>query len=275
MDAPIRFCDTERIAADTFVIRQLFGEGVAPVAIHVNSMVIRGEEPVIVDTGCGISREGWLERAFEIVDPGDVRWVFLSHDDPDHTGALLDVLEMCPDATLVTNWFSVERLSLEYALPVHRMRWVEDGDTFDVGDRQLLAVRPPTFDSPTTRGLFDAKTGVYWASDSFGSPVLSEVGDVAEMSPGFFEDGFLQMQSMLSPWHQWLDQSRFDAHLDRIAGLSAGVIAGAHGVTLRGGQVGTSLGLMRRLPGMTPARLPGQADLEAMLAAVAAPVPAA
>lgn len=271
MDATIRFCDTQRIAPDTHVIRQLFGEGVNPVAIHVNSMVITGSEPVIVDTGCGSSREGWLERAFGIVDPADVRWVFLSHDDPDHTGALLDVLDACPNATLVTNWFSVERISLEYALPLHRMRWVDDGESFDAGDRTLVAVRPPTFDSPTTRGLYDPTTGVYWASDSFGVPLLAEVSDVADMPPGFFDEAFLQFQSMLSPWHQWLDEARFGAHVDKVAVLDPAVVAGAHAVTLRGDQVAQAVELLRRLPTAPPAVLPGQADLEAMLAAVAAP----
>ncbi len=136
------------------------------------------------------------------------------------------------------------------------MRWVNDGEGFAAGDRQLLAVRPPAFDSPTTRGLFDSSTGVYWASDSFGSPVLSEVGDVAEMPLGFFEGGFLQFQSILSPWHQWLDEGRFNAHLDRLAALGATTIAGAHGVTLRGGQVSLAIDLMRRLPGMPLADLP-------------------
>ena len=44
------------------------------------------------------------EQVFGLVDPEDVRWVFLSHDDGDHTGALHDVLDLCPNATLVLNF---------------------------------------------------------------------------------------------------------------------------------------------------------------------------
>src|SRR5688572_23129231 len=99
MDAPFRFIPTQQIAPDTYVVRQLIGEGVAPVAIHMNSLVITGEEPVIVDTGAAITRAGWLEHTFELVDPYDVRWIYLSHDDVDHTGNLLQVLDMCPNAT--------------------------------------------------------------------------------------------------------------------------------------------------------------------------------
>ena len=96
--------------------------------LGVNSMVIRGAEPVIVDTGAPIHRDLWREKVFSIVEPEDVRWIFLSHDDGDHTGGLLDAMEMCPNATLVTNFFSFERLALEKpALPPQRMRWIDPG----------------------------------------------------------------------------------------------------------------------------------------------------
>jgi flavorubredoxin len=270
MDAPFRFIPTQQIAPDTYVVRQLIGEGVAPVAIHMNSMVITGEEPVIVDTGAAITRDGWMEHTFELVDPADVRWIFLSHDDVDHTGNLLQVLDMCPNATLVTNWFSVERMSADFMLPMDRMRWVNDGERFSVGDRELVAVVPPTFDSPTTRGLFDPKTGVYWASDSFANPVLGPVDDIAELDPGFYRDGFLQFQRLVSPWVAMLDQAKYDAHVDKVRALGATVVAGAHAVTLRDEQIAAGFDLLRELPSLPLVDLPGQADLEAIVASMTA-----
>ncbi len=158
--------DPYRVAPDTWVIPETVPAAPGTV-VPINSMVIAGAEPVIVDTGNELSRDQWLEAAFSLVDPADVRWVFLSHDDHDHVGNLLPVLESCPKATLVTNWFTVERLQRAFVLPLDRMRWVNPGETFDAGDRTLVAHVPPLWDSPTTRGLFDAKTGVYWAVDTF------------------------------------------------------------------------------------------------------------
>ena len=269
MDAPIRFLETQRVAADTYVIRQLAGEGVNPIAFPMNSLVITGDEPVIVDTGVAATREGWLDRAFELVDPEDVRWIYLSHDDTDHTGNLLEVLDRTPNATLVTNWFSVERLSADYMLPLDRMRWVNDGETFRAGDRDLVAVVPPTFDSPTTRGLFDPTTGVYWAADSFAIGVPHEVADVAELDPEFARESFLHAQRLVSPWTQWLDASRYGAHLDRVASLGASVVTSAHAVALRGDQVDWAFAALRELPGMPPVEVPGQNDLEGIIAMLA------
>ena len=56
-----------------------------------------------------------------------------------------------------------------------------DGESFNVGDRRLHAIRPPIYDSPTTRGLYDPNTGVYWSSDAFATPMPSPVRDADEL----------------------------------------------------------------------------------------------
>jgi len=120
----------------------------APLFVQLNSMVIRGAEPMIVDTGTIANRTQWLEDAFSLVEPEDVRWVFLSHDDVDHAGNLDEVMTACPNATLVCTWAIVERHTNAFDFPLHRCRWIMDGDSLDIGDRTLHAIRPPVFDSP-------------------------------------------------------------------------------------------------------------------------------
>ena len=104
MELSITFPDPLRIAEGTYLIRPLAQPPGAPVAIHVNSMVIQGAEPVIVDTCAALVRAQWAEQVFSLVEPEDVRWIFLSHDDTDHTGNLEMTMAMCPNATLVTSW---------------------------------------------------------------------------------------------------------------------------------------------------------------------------
>ena len=59
-----RRCEPERIAPDTWVIRQMFGEGIAHASLFVNSMVIAGPEPVIVDPGPAVARDDWMNDVF-------------------------------------------------------------------------------------------------------------------------------------------------------------------------------------------------------------------
>lgn len=150
----------------------------------MNSLVIRGTEPVLVDTGTPSNRSQWLRDAWNLVDPEDVRWVFVTHDDHDHAGNLRQVMDACPNATLVTTWFSMGRYGVDsedFWMPFDRARWVRDGESFTAGDRTLVAIRPPFFDNPTTRGLYDPTTRLYWAVDSFGANVPHPAEDAADV----------------------------------------------------------------------------------------------
>jgi len=257
----------QEIAPETWLIRQLQGEGTpAPVNVYINSLVIRGAEPVIVDTGTPANRGQWLKDVFALVEPADVRWIFISHDDHDHTGNLAEVLGACPNATLVFNWFMTERLTCAFDLPLHRMRWVDDGDSLDVGDRTLGVIRPPVYDSPSTRGLYDPVTGVYWASDCFATPVPAPVEDVGDLDADFWTEGFHQFQRLLSPWHSLVDAGRFNAVVDRVEGLGMTTLAGAHSPVVPPPFVAEAFRMLREIPGMPPAEFPRQADLDAMLA---------
>jgi len=256
--------DPYRIAPDTWVIPEVLPAAPGTV-VPVNSLVIKGAEPVIVDTGNELSREAWMHAAFSLVDPADVRWIFLSHDDHDHVGNLLPVLEACPAATLVTNWFTVERLQRSVPLPLDRMRWVNPGETFDAGDRTLVVNVPPVWDSPTTRGLFDPRTGVYWAVDAFASLLPDHLTEASDIPADLWRESFLFSNRVGAPWHTLLDLDRFDRHVDQVARLGMTTVASAHSATLRGTHLSEAFRLIRQVARMDAAPLPGQADLDALL----------
>lgn len=255
-----------RIAPDTWVIQEVQGEGVAPLCVHINSMVIKGREPVLVDTGSPRNRERWLEDAWSLVDPADVRWVFLSHDDADHYGNLGVILDACPNATVVSSFFLGNRLECELPLPLARVRWLNDGEAFDAGDRTLVAVTPPIYDSPTTRGLFDTRTGVYWAVDAFGAFVPGGTADAADLDPVYWADTFTAFNRAGAPWLDHVDERRWRRTVDRVEALGVELIASAHGPTVSGANVAKAFDLTRALPSTEAPPAPVQADLEARLA---------
>jgi flavorubredoxin len=255
----------ERIARDAWLVTELF-PGPPDAHVPVRSLVLTGAEPVIVDTGTSLNRHAWTDAVWSIVDPRDVRWVFLSHDDHDHLGNLGEVLAACPHATLVANWFTAERLAGDLPLPLHRMRWIDDGGSFDIGDRVLHVLRPPLFDAPTTRGLFDPHSGVFWAADAFASLVTPGVADADDLDDAFWEASFLDLNRAIAPWHHLLDGAKFDRVLRRLAELPATAVVGAHGAVLRGRHIGRSHELLRQLPDLPEVQLPGQEALDAIVA---------
>lgn len=261
-----------KVAADTWVIHSVQPALGQPLFVYLNSMVIRGAEPMIVDTGTIANREQWLQDVFSLVEPDDVRWIFLSHDDVDHTGNLDEALSACPNAQLVCNWAMVERHTNCFEFPLPRCRWVMDGDSLDIGDRTLLALRPPVYDSPTTRGLFDPTTGLFWASDTFATPLPDPAMGIADLDAEFWEFGLaLFALGAVSPWLSMVDPVKYSKFVDRVQDLDITTVAGCHTPVIEGPFIEQAFARIRELPSIDPPPLPDQSVLDEIVAATSHP----
>ena len=180
-------------------------------------------------------------------------------------------MDACPNATLVASWFLCERLGGEgFAVPPTRWRWLGDGDSFDAGDRTFQLVRPPLYDSPTTRGLFDPITGVYWASDCYATPVERGTAFVSELDPDAWAAGFAAFNLWNSPWVSLTDAEAFGVQCRRVEQLRPAVIASTHGPTIEAPHVQQAFDMLRRLPVTPPPPQPDQATLDQIVAAMSA-----
>jgi flavorubredoxin len=263
-----------KVASETYVIPQLLEA--PPVGLfYVNSLVITGSEPVLVDTGAPSNRQQWLAHAWSLVDPADVRWVFLTHDDHDHAGNLREVMAACPNATLVTTWFSMARYAVDsedFWMPFPRSRWVRDGESFSAGDRTLAAVRPPFFDNPTTRGLFDSSTQVYFAADSWTAAVPHPAEDAADVAHADWREGTLLGNRVNHPWHLWLDTAKFHEHVDHVQELGMDCIVSCHAPTIHAPMIDEAFELIRKVPELPYWEEPGQDFLDEIIASTIKPV---
>jgi flavorubredoxin len=271
--APTIYLPPTKVAHETYVINQVQEALGQPLFVQINSMVIRGAEPVIVDTGTPANRTQWLNDVFSLVEPEDVRWVFLSHDDVDHTGNLDQVMTACPNAKLVCNWAMVERHTNCFKFPLDRCQWVMHDESFSIGDRTLHAVRPPVYDSPTTRGLFDPTTGVYWAVDSFATPLPDPEMAIRDLDPDFWQFGMtLFAFGAVSPWLSLVDHDKYGRYIDTVQSLDIKTIAGCHTPVLEGDLIQRAFSHTRAFPSIEPPPLPNQSILDQIIAATAQPV---
>ena len=73
--------------------------------LPVNSFVLHATEPVVVDTGLGTEDKDFVSTLAQVMDPSDVRWIWLTHPDRDHTG--VNVRRQGVDG--VGRWISARR----------------------------------------------------------------------------------------------------------------------------------------------------------------------
>ena len=265
---PVGWAPTE-IAPETFLVRMSLQATGDAQTMYQSSMVIRGAQPILVDTGPAAAADLWLETVFGLVDPQDVRWVFVSHNDSDHNGNVLNALAACPQATLITTSPAVARMTSSFDLPYRRMEWLNFGDTLDAGDRTIEIIDPPVYDSPVTQGLFDHATGAMWAVDAFAAVVPGdEPPTFAKDLPQAEWEGVLSgLGIAANPWLEGVRPEWFAARLQAVTSRDPSVVASAHGPALTGAQIGRAVQIYEALPGTPPPPGPGEDALRALLAA--------
>jgi flavorubredoxin len=239
-----------RVDRDTYLIHQIEEAAARPDTFYVNSMVITGREPVVVDTGSSSNGAQWLDDVLDVVDPADVRWIVLSHDDADHTGNLPSLVTVCPEATVVCSRDVFERQPDVFAqVPSRRRRCIHVGDTLDVGDRRLLLVRPPVWDTDATIGVLDQLTGVYWGADAFACLLGDQpVPTVADLAPELWAHGIAMFaHQLMPPSLDLVDGLWFAARCDRTQALGMTALASAHSPLVTDTSIDHAFALLRDL----------------------------
>lgn len=220
------------------------GVGVLP----INAFALLAEEPVLVDAGIGFERDDFVDALSSILDPATLRWVWLTHDDTDHTGALERIFEMAPNAKLVTHALSALRMSTWWHVPLDRVHAIRVGDSLHVGDRTLRAVAPPLFDNPTSTGFVDESTGALFSVDSFGAILPEATQHVEDVPPDALAGGMLGWATTDSPWAHLVDRDKFGAVLENVRRLQPTSIFSSHLPAASGSSMDHFIGVLQTVP---------------------------
>lgn len=261
MDAPYQAGPDVHVLPTTV---SLPGMGVLP----VNAYVLLAQEPVLIDAGMGVDGEQFIDALASIIDLGALRWVWLTHDDADHTGSLRRVLELAPHARLVTHGMSALRMASWWPVPLDRVHAIRVGDRLAVGDRTLRAVAPPLFDNPMSTGFLDEATGALFSVDSFGAVLPEATQDAADVPADVLAGGMQAWATADSPWAHLLDRQRFGQVLEGVRRLQPTRILSSHLPAANGTSLERFLQVLGSVPDAEPAVAPNDEEFAQMVAAL-------
>lgn len=213
--------DNDVVVFNSFVPLPAYG------MLAVNAFLIKGEKPVLVDTGLALLRDGFIEQFEKEVDLAELEWIWITHADPDHIGNLPVLLEKAPKAKIVTNFIGMGKMGL-LALPTERMYLLNPGEKLDIGDRELLAMVPPTMDAPETCGLYDLTTKNLFTADAFGALIRSPMTLADDIDPEELREGTLYWSQLDDPWLRNIDEDKFLDRIEQFRNLQTNWIFSAH-----------------------------------------------
>lgn len=257
--------ETLQITYDTFALPGYCptpGLGVLP----MTSFIIRGAQPVLVDAGPGPLADDLMCKLGDVLDPASLRWIWLTHTDPDHIGAVEEVLAAAPQARVVTTFLGVGKMGLHRPLPEDRTYLLNPGQSLDIGDRKLIALRPPIYDAPETIAAFDTRTRALFAADCFGALMDGPVQSAAELSRDCLCDGLVKWASIDAPWLAHIERHAFESGLDELRRLEPKYVLGAH-LPPAEDMVEVLTEYLALAPGIAPFVGPDQKAMESMVAA--------
>jgi flavorubredoxin len=218
---------TTSVSADTHVITAYVpapGLGILP----VNAFVIRAQEPVLVDAGVLAMRDGYLAAIEAVIDVSELRWIWLTHNDPDHVGCLDQVLARAPKARVVTTYLGMGKLGLRGPVAPERVYLLNPSQHLDIGDRSLIAVKPPVYDAPESTGLFDTKERTLFTVDTFAAVMSRPVERAAEIPDGELRDGIVTWATVDAPWLHATEARAFTRALNEIVELGPATVLASH-----------------------------------------------
>ncbi|MCX2721798.1 MBL fold metallo-hydrolase [Roseibium salinum] len=195
--------------------------------LPVNSFLLKGSEPLLIDTGLSMLGDAFVTALESEIDPEELSWIWVSHMDADHVGNLARVLEIAPKAKVVTNFLGMGKMNLA-GLDVSRVHLLNPGDCLELSDRRLRPLRPPYYDAPETIGFFDDRDRMFFAADSFGALLPEPVADLREVADDTLRDGLVGWSSIDAPWLTSVDQATLGRTLKSIERLDPEAVLSGH-----------------------------------------------
>ncbi len=236
-------------------------------SLAINAFVMHGDEPMLVDTGTVVETDDFMTALRTVIDPTDLRWIWLSHTDFDHIGSLHKLLDENPQLRVITTFFGMGIMGLSSTpLPPDRVRLVNPGQRVRIGNRMLKAFKPPVYDNAVTTGFYDETSRALFSADCFGALLPDIPQSAADISETDLRDGQTLWVTIDSPWIHNVDRKLFTEPLAQIGELDPEIVLSGHLPPAPGAMLDTLLDTLAQAPDAPTFDAPDHAVLEEMLA---------
>ena len=148
-----------------------------------NSFLLEGSEAVAIFETTKIAwAQDFIDTINQLMPVEKVKYLILSHTEPDHTGMITELLKVHPDIIIVGTQIAINYLKEMVHTEFNSMA-VKTGDTISLGDKTLQFQQLPLLHWPDTMYTYIPEIKTVVTCDSFGAHycdetlLLSEIED--------------------------------------------------------------------------------------------------
>jgi flavorubredoxin len=145
-------------------------EGLWPIreeGISYNAYLIKDEKSALIDLSKEMLTDDFIAQLAEVFDLADLDYVIVNHMEPDHSGALVRLLELAPKATVLGMPKAVGMIEDFYGL-TERVERLKNGQELELGANTLRFVYTPFVHWPETMMTYMVEQKILFPCDGFG-----------------------------------------------------------------------------------------------------------
>ena len=137
-----------------------------------NAYLIIDEKITLIDTVKAYLEDELLKRISDIIDPSKIDYIISNHVEMDHSGALPKILDLNPDAGVLTSPKGITGLKSHFKKDWN-FKVVNTGDTLNIGKRNLQFILTPMVHWPDNMITYVPEEKILFSNDSMGQHYAS------------------------------------------------------------------------------------------------------
>ncbi len=193
-----------------------------------NSYVVKGSEKnVLVELAKEKFFDHYLERIKDVINPANIDYIVLNHAEPDHSGSINRILELCPKAKIVATASCIRNLKQIANIEFESIA-VKQDDTIDIGGKTLKFIIQPFLHWPDTMFTYIPEDKTIFTCDSFGCHYADEAVFNDKIHGDFTEAYKYYFDCIMGPFKPFVLEG-----LEKIKDLDIETICNGHGPVIR------------------------------------------
>ena len=199
------------------------------VGITYNAYAIKDEKIALIDPVRINLSDLYLSKVKNIIGDVPVDYIIINHMEPDHTGAITEVVKAYPNVKIVCNKKTVPMLEAFYEI-TENLLIVNEGDTLNLGKHTLQFYTTPMVHWPESMVTFEVTTKTLFSMDIFGSYKVTEnkIFDDENNLDDFYDEIYRYYATIIGKVSKPAQKA-----LKKLAPLEIKMICPAHGLIWR------------------------------------------
>lgn len=171
-----------------------------------NSYLVKDEKTVLIDTVWTPFAKEFVANLKNEIDLNQIDYIIANHGEPDHSGALQELMREIPDTPIYCTANGVKSLKGQYHQDWN-FQVVKTGDRLNIGSKEFIFVEAPMLHWPDTMMSYLTGDQILFSNDAFGQHYASEqmFNDLVDESE-LWDECIKYYANILTPFSRLVDK---------------------------------------------------------------------